>query len=57
MTRLRMACVTATALLLGSAPVQAQRLPFATYTTAQGLAGNNVSAAVEDAGRFPLDCD
>jgi ligand-binding sensor domain-containing protein/signal transduction histidine kinase len=52
MTRLGMACVTATALLFGSAPAQAQRLPFATYTTAQGLAGNNVSAAVEDADGF-----
>jgi ligand-binding sensor domain-containing protein len=45
--------ICSTVALLCSAPAShAQRLPLTTYTTAHGLAGNDVAAAVEDARGF-----
>jgi ligand-binding sensor domain-containing protein/signal transduction histidine kinase len=35
--------------ITGSSSAAAQRLPFTTYTTSQGLAGDRVTSAVEDA--------
>src|SRR6266542_257501 len=49
---LRIVAYSTTALLCCVAPARAQHLPWTTYTTAQGLGGNDVSAAVEDARGF-----
>jgi signal transduction histidine kinase/ligand-binding sensor domain-containing protein len=49
---LRVAAFGTTVVLCGAAPVRAQHLPLTTYTTAQGLAGNDAAAAVEDAQGF-----
>jgi ligand-binding sensor domain-containing protein len=50
--RLRVLICGATALLCCGAPSRAEHLPLTTYTTSQGLAGNDVDAAVEDARGF-----
>lgn len=49
---LRVTAFSATAVLCGVAPSGAQHLPLTSYTTAQGLAGNDISAALEDAEGF-----
>ncbi len=49
---LRLTAGATAALLCGATASSAQHLPITTYTTAQGLAGNDVAAAVEDTRGF-----
>ena len=51
-TRVRALRCAVAALLCAATTSRAEHLPLATYTTAQGLAGNDVVAAVEDARGF-----
>lgn len=49
---LNVAGCCALALASGAVPVRAQQVPLTTYTTADGLSGNDVATAIEDAEGF-----